>query len=506
MKIFKIIGQPGTGKTTRILQLIEQASKKYSPDEIGAVSHTNAAVKEMRQRLIDSTGAKEADISHVRTMHSQCYRLLGLDPSKVADKRIKDFNLFMEDLGMGRLCLSSSQIKEEEDEEEINPEIIQNQKNFHRMMINRNKMIPMSDWEPEVQNIWAAWSTFMESNDMVDFTRMLEQILERDLCPPIKCLFVDEAQDLTRLQLEVALRWCRKIEATTFVGDSDQSIYRFAGATPEIFRDLRHDWGEVLKQSYRVPPAVHRFSMDILRRIKDRENVEYLPRLDRGEGRVVSVLRPDFSLPGSHMIICRCNFRIPYWQDVLNQEGLTWWNPYRLEDKSWNPQECGEYKAIMSYQKLIQNETISGEEFDNFVEHMISQGNLVRGAKKEIKAAEFEKRAAPMSRADIGFLPWFLPEFLLWKTGVKDVIRVKTKAGSIGLLDASNEVRSKPVILGTIHSVKGGEADNVWIDTVKSRRILREMKKSEQVRYDEDRIFYVAVTRSRQVVGILRRR
>jgi superfamily I DNA/RNA helicase len=61
-------------------------------------------------------------------------------------------------------------------------------------------------------------------------------------------------------------------------------------------------------------------------------------------------------------------------------------------------------------------------------------------------------------------------------------------------------------IVGTIHSVKGGEADHVWIDTELPPLILSEMQKDIRASYDEARVAYVAVTRARKTVGLLRSR
>ena len=85
----KVLGPPGTGKTTYLLNLLEQAAKKYDPDRIGAVSLTNAAVEEMRERVHKHTKVKP---KHIRTIHSTCFNLLELKTSQVADKKIKEFN------------------------------------------------------------------------------------------------------------------------------------------------------------------------------------------------------------------------------------------------------------------------------------------------------------------------------------------------------------------------------------------------------------------------------
>ena len=88
----KIIGNPGCGKTTYLLNLIEKAAKKYEPEKIGAVSLTNAAIEEMRDRVKKQTGLSRSAAKNIRTIHSTCFRLLNLKKEQVADKKIKEFN------------------------------------------------------------------------------------------------------------------------------------------------------------------------------------------------------------------------------------------------------------------------------------------------------------------------------------------------------------------------------------------------------------------------------
>ena len=91
-KIGKITGPPGTGKSTEILRLIERACEKYFPNKIGAVSFTVAAVEEIRSRIAKLTGESRDVIKNVRTIHSHCFKLLGLTKERVADKKISEFN------------------------------------------------------------------------------------------------------------------------------------------------------------------------------------------------------------------------------------------------------------------------------------------------------------------------------------------------------------------------------------------------------------------------------
>ena len=68
--------------------------------------------------------------------------------------------------------------------------------------------------------------------------------------------------------------------------------------------------------------------------------------------------------------------------------------------------------------------------------------------------------------------------------------------------------QDKPrIIIGTIHSVKGGEADHVWVDAELTRSICREIAMDIGHAYDDEaRLAYVAATRAKKTLGILRTR
>jgi hypothetical protein len=81
-------------------------------------------------------------------------------------------------------------------------------------------------------------------------------------------IFADEAQDLNRMQLSLVRKWGERANYFIVAGDDDQTIYSFTGATPEAFLDpdIPDDHKIILKQSYRVPRAVHRLAEELIRR------------------------------------------------------------------------------------------------------------------------------------------------------------------------------------------------------------------------------------------------
>lgn len=502
-KISKIIGCPGGGKTTRVMQLIEQATKKYDPERIGAVSLTNAAVEEIKDRVSANTVVSKPLLKNIRTMHSHCYRMLGLGSDDMAEKHIKDFN---EKYPQFAIPPASATRGNRDDEEEENQQDNKyTQKLFADMNILRNRLTPMNQWPTDVVDMWTAWKAWMDDEGLLDFTGYMERVIEEKLMLDVDVLFVDESQDLSQLQVNLIETWSQGTVATLYVGDSDQAIFRFSGSVPEAFINIKAGYNERLDRSYRLPSDVHRYAMEVIRQACNREDFDYVPNPERGVGNVISCMEPDLSLEGTHMIICRCNYQTAHWVNMVMSAGHAWHNPYRPDDKSWNPQLTQSWEVVSTWLSLLDGQYVDFKRLRKMVHRMYVDGNLDRGAKTKITRdmKDPQPMVNLMDLKDLGFLPEVLEKH------VSDIFNLSGKAGQL----ISNRVtkdttcesfNEKPrIIIGTCHSVKGGESDHVWVDTTTTPRIYGDMMTNDNSLYDEARVAYVAVTRAKQTVGIL---
>lgn len=510
--VMKVMGPPGTGKTTYLIRALARATRHFDPARIGAVSYTNAATEEIRNRAAKNADINMDNAEYMRTIHSICFRLLNMTSDKVADEKMLEWNLEHPDMTIStKIEYSEESMIEAFDQKYIQgQDAMQNWMAFQRMQVYRNRMIPVEKWSDYLaEKIYNEWTRWMFVSDYMDFTGMLEHVLEEKLRPDIDILFVDEAQDLTNLQHEVLKMWAQDIPQI-YIGDGDQCIYRFAGAVPETFINLKNDWEHGLTQSYRLPIAVHDYAFKVIKQAYYRNHVAFKPT-DK-QGRVIKCKAPDLSLPGTHMILCRCNRELKDWREFLIEHGEPWHNPYRVENLGWNPVLTKIWKAVGIYFNLRNGNKITPSELLNMTDPMIARGehtNFEKGMKGKLAGMKFESgtRFGMKALNDLGI---FNGKFLNWERPINEIFYLERRSsGNAGKIllkrkpypkDGLPEAR---VMLGTVHSAKGSEADNVWLDLRTSRKCVKSLDDSKAGYDDEVRTFYVGATRSKETLGLM---
>jgi len=503
-KIERIVGPPGCGKTTAILDRIEKACEVYFPERIGACSLTNTAVNEMRLRVLKASGIDSNALQNMNTMHGLCFRLLEMEKKNLAEAHMDEFlDRFRRwDLVISRLSSDS----------DMSSGSGEDMPTFNKIQINRQLLTSEEDWSNEERALFKDWRGWMEEEGYIDFTGMLEKVLERELTPNVDILFVDEAQDQSPLQNSISRMWGDNVSHVVFSGDANQAIFRFAGSDARVFTSLHEvASSEVfLSQSYRVPQAVLDVSEPVLGLASDREVVPYKARLEGGE--VVQgafhglVSEPDLTLPGTHMLIARCRYRLDGWMAGLEDNGFLYHNPYRPADHAWNPTGTLIFDACRTYRKIASGQPVTGTEFKRYIKKLVVKGNLPRGFKSKID----EKITARMLYDLFDICQLGLDVHVY--DGTSDFVslfgRPESKSERLAYEHFSLDtlLDNPRVIIGTIHSVKGGEADHVWADNIITRTIVNEMEENEDAYNDEVRCCYVAVTRARESFGILQGR
>ncbi len=227
-----ILAGAGTGKTrvitTRISHLLHKGAR---PETILAVTFTNKAAAEMRERvehMVEKAKAKKLTIS---TFHSLCVRILRQDIERIGYK--KNFTIYTqtEQVGLMRRIIVKNAAKGEKLDANVALSLMSRQ---------RNKGTPANADKEALANVVAReYARQMKLLNAVDFDDLLilaEQVLRENedvrasWQARYRYVMVDEFQDTNKLQMDL-LRWLVGAHKNIcVVGDDDQSIYGFRGA------------------------------------------------------------------------------------------------------------------------------------------------------------------------------------------------------------------------------------------------------------------------------------
>jgi ATP-dependent DNA helicase UvrD/PcrA len=541
MKELRIMGPPGTGKTGRLAtEEIPNAVNRFGSDKVVVTSFTRAGAREIATKRSAITGeAIHVDREHVGTLHALCFRRFG--QPELAEKHIDKWN---EEYPYNTLSPKAFDTLNEDgignDNGSQMGDVLMN-----KLCIYRAKMTDRKYWSQNVQRFDAQWTDFKNQINCVDFTDLIENAVKDLPYAPGQpdVIFVDEAQDFTRLQLSLVRRWGEEAQWIVLVGDDDQTIYGFAGATPDAFLNPPIDkkFKRILDQSYRVPASVLRMSERLIQQVSVREEKKYMPRKEDGETVEGSVerLKESYKTPNmaieqakqywqegkTVMFLASCSYMLNPLRHALREKGIPFWNPYRKTRGDWNPLRGG--GTTNTSRDMIVNFVSSGmdeqywdiHQFVSWAEHLkVQPGGLIRkngnlGIKALKKAIKNGQEGLHTSRNVLGQI--LTPEAVHhamdrdveWLVDNIKIARQKALAYPIKVYQEFNEsaiIDQPKIIIGTIHSVKGGEADCVFLYPDISFKTYKALHTNRQQTKDElYRLFYVGMTRTKEKLIVM---
>lgn len=247
-----VIAGPGTGKTYTLVQRIAWLVKErgVNPSDVIAVTFTNKAAKELKQRLAEILGKDRARGLRAGTFHSICLELLRNVRGNIT---VADQQQQLE---------LAAQVLEEWD-------IKQNALNFIRQVSAlKNGMEP---GDTCTCNAARDYMQRMKEQKLYDFDDLL---LEAGQCssPAGKNsrIFVDEFQDINDIQYQLIKTWSREAAELFVIGDPDQAIYGFRGARADCFYHMKEDFSQVemisLVKNYRSAPEILDCALPVISR------------------------------------------------------------------------------------------------------------------------------------------------------------------------------------------------------------------------------------------------
>ena len=479
--IRKILGPPGTGKTTRLIKYVKTFVKLGTPiDKIGYFEFTKKAAEEAVDRMLDAyPKLQKKNLKHFRTLHSLAFTQLGMKKSNVMqDEHYQDIGRklgievtvysngeektgFVDSDSEYFNIINAARIKNVTIEEEYNTDMYSEDIDKHQLQILKE----------EVDNYKAAYG-------LVDFTDMIEKFNVAELCPKYDVIFVDEAQDLSPIQWKMYDILKKNSKHVILAGDDDQAIYGWAGADVQRFQDEPAK-NIILPQSYRVPQAVQHIADQILNRIPDDRRIkkQWAPRPEAGTVDHVTSIEDLPLHQGDWLILSRTNDKLIKLKPTLQEMAIY------FEIKGRKSYKTRLYTAVKHYTRWTNGDKLSLSECKDLFEFLELEQELKEERMYDLKEFNYsiEDQWYEVFKSD--------PEECLY---IREMLRNK-------------EELSKParVKLSTIHAAKGGEATNVLIILDNTKKIREAIDKSEDKHDEEHRVWYVGVTRTKQNLYIM---
>jgi len=480
-----IYGPPGTGKTYYLMNELEKFLEKVDPSKIGYFTFSKNAAQEGKSRAMEKFNLTDKDLPYFRTLHSLCFNLLGLKKENVMQE--KDYR----DLGKD-IQIEFEGIRYDNDHEGV---LHSKDPYISLISLARNKRIsPLELYNRNGNNYNITYDKleiinkelyrYKKQKGLIDFIDMLEKFLDKGESPKFEVIFVDEAQDLSLIQWDIVKKLEKSSKKSIIAGDDDQAIYKWNGAYPENFINLE---GEkiILQQSYRVPKKIFKVADDIIKKVKNRVQKNWIPKEDLGDVKYHWELEKVKLSKGEWLILARTNLFLEKVAYYLDQNG------FYFQRRNSTPRVQNIYALIENWNKLREGIPLHYNDYKKITNKM-SKNVDVKKMKSMSKENYYD---IDTLKANYGLKTddeWYKAFDDLGDDEIRK-IRKLIKSGE----DLSREPRIK---ISTIHGVKGNERDNVVLLTDLSNAAYNKYLDDPD---DEHRLFYVGVTRAKKKLNII---
>ena len=400
-----VLAGAGSGKTrviiNKIAHLISQCG--YLPKQIAAVTFTNKAAREMRERVAHSIGKEQSKGLTISTFHTLGFEILKREHKLLGFK--SGMTLFDEHDQLALLKhLLPENVAEDKDLLKALISTISNWKNdllspemvVHHCKSERDRVF--SHFYQLYQNQLKAYNA-LDFDDLIMLPVLLFRQFPEALArwqQKIRYLLVDEYQDTNTSQYELITLLVASHKNFTVVGDDDQSIYSWRGAKPENMQRLREDFDlKVIKleQNYRSSQRIlhcanilidnneHIFDKRIFSELGEGEKINVIEakneehEAERIVGEIIAHRFSKKTKYKDYAILYRGNHQSRLLEKLLMQNRI----PYKISGGTSFFSRT-EIKDMMAYLRLVVNQ-------DDDAAFL----RIVNTPKREIGAATLEK-------------------------------------------------------------------------------------------------------------------
>ena len=279
-----LLAGAGSGKTRvlthRIAYLMDQGVNPY---HIMAITFTNKAAKEMRERVDDLVGYGAEHI-WVSTFHSTCVRILRRHIDKLGYGN--SFTIYDADDQKSLIKQICKQYK-------IDTKMMPERKIINEISSAKDEFMTPSEYETrhqydfkkkKIAQIYKEYQRQLKANNALDFDDLIFKTVELFQFHPevldyyqerFRYIMVDEYQDTNTIQFQLVSMLARKYHNLCVVGDDDQSIYKFRGANVKNILNFENVFPEAvtikLEQNYRSTKNILNAANEVIKHNKGRK-------------------------------------------------------------------------------------------------------------------------------------------------------------------------------------------------------------------------------------------
>lgn len=576
-----VLAGPGSGKTFVIVQRIYRliTSQGADPAHILVITFTKAAAIEMQERFHRLAGQKSLPV-WFGTFHAVFYHILrqsaqyrGYTIITETEKRklIRDIIhnhkrfLYLQEEDIEEILTSISRAKTEEAERALKSEIAENEK-------TKSRETEAEEPAPEIRKMkredfqflleeYRGWLNEFSKFDFDDLLAECLALLQTDReClstwqAQFRYILVDEFQDISPIQYEI-IRLLSATENNLFiVGDDDQSIYGFRGASPDSMQRFQKDFPDakqiLLDVNFRCHKEIVQAAGKVIAENKNRIPKKIHSRHEDGKGLFICSTESEEKLRESVIsalkkeqgagklsdcaLICRTNLACGLWAQTLKEAGI----PFSMKEKPKNRFAHFVIQDICAYLALgqgelerrhflrIMNRPVRYMKRDGLPRERVEKEELIAyyrnipAVQEKVKrlCKDIDNLSGKRVHLQIHYIRKVIgyENYLREKYGVEKAEELIRKCREfeeyserfLSVQDMENDMKTyadtirEPVKerdgvrLMTIHASKGLEFQKVFLPECNEGKIPSEQSKTQAQIEEERRMFYVAMTRAK---------